>query len=853
MKAETTQCRTCGNEMTGVTALGSLCLPCVLRAGLTPTAEAHGAATTWAEVFPQLEVLETLKQETDHVVYRARVCGENTEKHAVLQVVSGQRLERAGGAGAVQPRTQRLAGSALEGVAAVLDFGDLADAFFLVTEAPAHPTLPVAMTGLDTGELAAMLNAVTSEADAIVQAGRASGVPLRFDPEISFVDPDTGQLTLTPNLLAADQAAETKPLDITCLAAGLRLGRFVLIEKAGEGGFGEVWRARQERPVKREVALKILKGGLHSQRARARFEVEQQALAKLDHPHISRFFDGDITPDGRPYFAMEWIEGQSLTSHCENENASLDERLHLFEQVCDAVHHAHQKGVIHRDLKPSNVMVATDGLPAAVKVIDFGIARALEDPLTDQTQLTRAEEIVGTPASMSPEQAAGAGGSDLDARSDVYGLGILLYELLTATLPFDPTLPADELRRRIREHAPAKPSIRARKPGQARRLSGDLDWIVMRCLEKDPARRYRSVSALQRDLERHANDEPVEAGPPALSYRVRKFVRRHKVPVIASAAMILALVVATGVSLLQMNRAETESAAARAAEQLAEKRRVQAESEKEHANLISSFLTEILQSPDPTKHGSDVKVVEVLENATLKLRGNSDMQPLHKALLLRTLGNTHRSLGQFPQAVEHLEESLGIYRDQLGHHAQETTDTHQNLVESYWKAGRYDEAETLVTAGLERVRRDFGPSSPDIIALQTWLAMTYTNKGDFQRAAKLLESMVASKEFNSRDVEDTCNIYQQLANVYAELGDIDRAIKIYSETLPKIEAQTKAAVTAAAHKLARILYAMVKHRAPFDPDRLGNPAQSRARKERFLRRQAEQLGFTLTPVEQEVS
>ena len=208
------------------------------------------------------------------------------------------------------------------------------------------------------------------------------------------------------------------------------MGVYTLVKRIGEGGFGDVWQARQERPAKRTVALKILKHGLTSPRMRARFEVEQQALARLDHPHVARFFDGGATPDGRPFFAMEWIDGAGITDYCREKNLPLSDRLHLFGQICKAVQHAHRKGIIHRDLKPSNVMVSSESGEPAVKVIDFGIAKALEEPLTDRTLLTRAEEIVGTPASMSPEQAAGLGRTELDARTDVYGLGILLYELL---------------------------------------------------------------------------------------------------------------------------------------------------------------------------------------------------------------------------------------------------------------------------------------------------------------------------------------------------------------------------------------------------------------------------------------
>ena len=786
MKTETTQCLTCGSKVAG-TPLGALCLACVLRASRTPVADPHGAITTWAEVFPQLEVERTLRESEGYSIYLARVIGDQDRAagKAVLQVVSGAPLERAGGAATLQTRAQRLAGQDSSGLASILDFGDLADAFFLVTEAPAQPTVPEILTGLPTDELAATLSALTTEAEAIIQR---ADVPVRFDPEISFADPDTAQLTLTPNLLAECSEPESATVEITSLEAGRRLGPFVLVEEAGEGGFGEVWRARQEQPVEREVALKILKGGLHSQRARARFEVEQQALAKLEHPHIARFFDGGTTPAGRPFFAMEWIDGQSLTRHCEKTTTPLQERLRLFAQVCEAVHHAHQKGIIHRDLKPSNVMVTANGQPSSVKVIDFGIARALEHPETDQTQLTRAEEILGTPASMSPEQVAGSGMTELDARTDVYGLGILLYELLTGKPPFDPKLPPDELRRCIREDDPRTPSARAEDPVQARQLRGDLDWIVMRCLEKDPSRRYSSVSVLLRDLERHSQDEPVEAGPPEFSYRTRKFVRRNKVPVLAGAVVVLALVLATVISLLQMRRAEGESTAAREAEGIAEERRVQAEAEKETATIASTFLSNLLQSPDPKQRGPEIKVIDLLEDATLNLRADSAMQPVHKALLLRTLGNTHRSLGRFPEAVELLEESFALYQATVGPLEDPMEDVLHDLVQSCWQTGQFEKATIVLREHCLQLSQALDPSHADVIEAKAWLASSYQREGEFQKAVSLLEELEKAAE-RSEDTELAQDVRWELASAYSDVGKSDQGIAICLELLPKFAAR----------------------------------------------------------------
>src|SRR5262249_30441325 len=299
-------------------------------------------------------------------------------------------------------------------------------------------------------------------------------------------------------------------------------------------------------PVRRKVALKVLKPGMDTRQVVARFEAERQALALMDHPHIAQVFDGGETASGRPYFVMELVKGAPITEFCDQNCLPVRERLALFVSVCQAVQHAHQKGIIHRDLKPSNVLVTVHDTTPVVKVIDFGVAKALGQELTDKTLFTCFAQMVGTPLYMSPEQ-AGQSGLDIDTRSDIYSLGVLLYELLTGTTPFDKArlkeVDYEELRRIIREEEPPRPSTRISTLGQAastvsaqrksvpRQLSrlfrGELDWIVMKCLEKDRNRRYETPNGLARDVERYLHDEPVQACPPSPWYRVRKFVRRH--------------------------------------------------------------------------------------------------------------------------------------------------------------------------------------------------------------------------------------------------------------------------------------------------------------------------------------
>jgi serine/threonine-protein kinase len=373
---------------------------------------------------------------------------------------------------------------------------------------------------------------------------------------------------------AADVAPPAAPSD-SAEVPGNRIGRYKLLQKIGVGGCGVVWMAEQEEPVRRRVALKIIKLGMDTKAVIARFEAERQALALMDHPNIARILDAGATDTGRPFFVMELVRGVAITQYCDENNLPTPARLALFTQVCHAVQHAHQKGIIHRDLKPSNILVTLhDGVPVP-KVIDFGIAKATQGRLTDQTLFTAFEQFIGTPAYMSPEQAE-LSGLDIDTRSDIYSLGVLLYELLTGRPPFDPKslLQAglDEIRRVIREVDPPKPSTNlstlrdadrimvARHRGtEPARLSlllrGDLDWIVMKAMEKNRARRYETPTALAADITRHLRDEPVVASPPGGFYRLTKFIRRHRLGCAAAAAVALALVAGTVVSTWQAVRA----------------------------------------------------------------------------------------------------------------------------------------------------------------------------------------------------------------------------------------------------------------------------------------------------------
>jgi serine/threonine protein kinase len=359
------------------------------------------------------------------------------------------------------------------------------------------------------------------------------------------------------------------------------IGPYKLLEQIGEGGFGTVHAAEQQAPIRRRVALKIVKPGMDSKQVLARFEQERQALALMDHPNIARVFDGGSTPNGRPFFVMELVKGAPITEYCDRERLTAVDRLHLFVDVVRAVQHAHQKGVIHRDLKPSNVLVTVvDGKPIP-KVIDFGVAKATQGRLTEHTLFTEHKQMIGTPLYMSPEQAQ-LSGVDVDTRSDVYSLGVMLYELLTGTTPFRKeeleTAGMLEMFRMLREVEPPRPSTRvatlgattsaiaAQRRVEPRRLGGmlrgDLDWIVMKCLEKERGRRYETANDLARDVERHLAGEAVLAAPPAIAYRLRKFVRRYRVQVAAAALVFVVL----AIGLWQAQAAATSNARALATE-----------------------------------------------------------------------------------------------------------------------------------------------------------------------------------------------------------------------------------------------------------------------------------------------
>ncbi len=453
---------------------------------------------------------------------------------------------------------------------------------------------------------------------------------------------------------------------------GNRIGNYKLLQKIGEGGCGVVYMAEQEKPVRRRIALKIIKLGMDTKSVIARFEAEQQALAMMDHPNIARVLDAGATETGRPFFVMELVRGVKITQYCDENNLDTRQRLELFIQTCQAIQHAHQKGIIHRDIKPSNVLVTLhDGMPVP-KVIDFGIAKAIDSRLTDKTLFTAFEQIIGTPAYMSPEQAE-MSGLDIDTRSDIYSLGVLLYELLTSKTPFDPKelleQGVDGMRRQLREQEPRRPSTmvttlqaaelvatarnrHAEPPKLISMLSGDLDWIVMKSLEKDRRRRYETANGLAMDIRRYLDNAPVVARPPTRLYLIEKLIRRNKVLFSAGCAVAAALIIGLGTStrLYFLEKAALQRA-------------VIAEQQAESARANEADLRRLAETREKITQATVLLNDERYEEADQLMSTIKVTQPtLEGAAVFRSLGEYHAFQNRWKAAANRFSTMLQIDR-----------------------------------------------------------------------------------------------------------------------------------------------------------------------------------------------
>ena len=475
-------------------------------------------------------------------------------------------------------------------------------------------------------------------------------------------------------------------------AAGTAIGRYSLIEKIGEGGMGEVWLAVQQEPVRRRVALKLIKAGMNSREVIRRFELERQTLALMDHPGIARVFDAGSTPDGAPYFVMEYAAGEPVTNYCDRRQLSTRGRLELFRQLCEAVQHAHQKAIIHRDLKPSNILVTeVDGRPVP-KVIDFGIAKALGQRLAGETLFTRAGALIGTPEYVSPEQALSSG-DDIDTRTDVYSLGVVFYELLAGVRPLELNkISLSEFLKRLREDDPPKPSTRitarddatstevARKrqtePATlAKQLNGDLDAIALKALEKDRSRRYSTPIDFAADISRYLDNEPVSARAPSPTYRARKYVRRHRFAATAAAAavaLVIALAAAQAVELSRITR------------------------ERDRANRITDFMTRMFKVSDPSEaRGNAVTAQEILDGSAKQIESGLAGEPEVQAQMLYVMANAYYGLGLLSNAESLARRAADIRRRVLGSNHRDTVESMHLLSQILNEEGRRAEAAAV--------------------------------------------------------------------------------------------------------------------------------------------------------------
>lgn len=522
--------------------------------------------------------------------------------------------------------------------------------------------------------------------------------------------------------------------------AGDQIGPYRLVRSVGEGGMGSVWEAEQDEPIQRRVALKIIKHGMDTQEVVRRFQAERQALARMEHPHIARVLDGGATEKGRPYFVLELVDGVPITEYCSEHGLGLDERLGLFRQTCAALVHAHQRGIIHRDVKPSNILVTEIDGAAVVKVIDFGIAKAIDTAESGQTILTVHDQVIGTPEYMAPEQASGDPAA-VETRSDVYSLGVVLFELLAARRPFDLKTGfdsrMDDLMRAIREDDAPRPSSCLGQDvprAWATALSEELDWVVLRALEKDPRRRYPSVNALAAEVDRYLGGEPVEARPPSTAYRVRKFVSRHRVGVATAAGATVLLVGGLGgtawglLQAIDANESLKEEQA-RTLRQLA------------RANEASGILGDVLSSSVPRQaRGKDTKLLRaVLRETADRLDGGAVTDPLVLADLDRHIGIAFKGLGDRKTAAHHLGRSADLRAQELGELHPDTLWVTARWAEALSGGEDADRAYEMLQATLASQRETLGPDHRSSLATATILGQLLSSRGDTDAAIALLE------------------------------------------------------------------------------------------------------------------
>jgi len=574
--------------------------------------------------------------------------------------------------------------------------------------------------------------------------------------------------------LAGDSAAASRPATI---------GPYRLTRELGVGGMGEVWLAEQTEPVRRLVALKLIRAGIYNAVIAQRFQAERQSLAIMDHPAIAKVFDAGATSAGQPYFAMEYVDGLPITDYCDRKRLGISERLKLFTQVCEGVQHAHQKAIIHRDLKPSNILVVeVDGKPCP-RIIDFGLAKAIAPAAPGHTLFTRHGDFLGTPGYMSPEQ-ADPDAPDIDTRTDVYSLGALLYELLTGFLPFETTglkkQKLNEILQQLRESDPRRPSSKVsanRETASARAaargvdiphliklLRGDLDWITLKALEKDRERRYGSAFQLAADIERYLDYRPVVARPASMAYRLRKYMRRNRAGVAVAMGILAALTAFVVTQAIELRRITRE---------------------RNRADRIADFMTNMFTVSDPSQaRGNSITAREILDRAAKDVDSGLTRDPELQAFMMYTMGSVFKNLGLYDRASTLLTHSLQIRTRLLGPNNADTLKSLNTLAKAMYQQGRYAEAEKLFHDALEIRRRVLGPGHPDTLQSQSDLAENLSMQGRYADAAKLRqETYDIRRRVLGPEHPSTLDSMGNLALSLEDLGQFADEEKLWRETL----------------------------------------------------------------------